>query len=92
MAYLSIEVNDYTEYNVPASEIISKLKKIDFSEFAEITFEAAVNGPPIGNDIEAVIQSNSLTDIDQMISMIIADVKGVEGISNLSNDDVIGED
>ena len=92
VAYLSIEVNDYTEYNVPASEIISKLKKIDFSEFAEITFEAAVNGPPIGNDIEAVIQSNSLTDIDQMISMIIADVKGVEGISNLSNDDVIGED
>tara|TARA_Y100000385_G_scaffold75583_2_gene76495 strand:+ start:2541 stop:5648 length:3108 start_codon:yes stop_codon:yes gene_type:complete len=92
VAYMLIEVNDYTEFNTPPSEIISKLKEIDFSEFQEVNFESAVNGPPIGNDIEAVIQSNSLKDIDQMISMIIEDVKEVKGISNLSNDDVIGED
>ncbi|MDA7705585.1 efflux RND transporter permease subunit [Rickettsiales bacterium] len=92
VAYMSIDVNDYTEFNIAPSVIISKLKEIDFSEFEEITFESAVNGPPIGNDIEAVIQSNILKDIDQMISMIINDVKDIKGISNLSNDDVTGED
>lgn len=92
VAYMSIEVNDYTEFNIPPNEILTKLKEIDFSEFKEISFESAFNGPPIGNDIEAVIQSNSLQDIDQMISMIINDVKDIKGISDLSNDDTIGED
>ena len=92
VAYMSINVNDYTEYNISASKIISKLKEIDFTEFTEISFEGAVNGPPIGNDIEAVIQSNNSKDIDQMISLIINEIKDIDGISNLSNDDVIGED
>jgi multidrug efflux pump subunit AcrB len=92
VGYMLIEVNDYTEFNIAPKEILEKLQKIDFSEFEEITFESAVNGPPIGNDIEAVIQSNNLQDIDKIIAMIIADIQDIDAISNLDNDDVIGED
>ncbi len=89
VGYMWIYVDDYTKDNVPYNQVLSKLRTIKSDNINELIFEAQVNGPPVGNAIEATIRSNSFSDIDKAISLITDDLKKVKGITDLTVDDIV---
>ncbi|MCB9061259.1 MAG: efflux RND transporter permease subunit [Halobacteriovoraceae bacterium] len=89
---LVLRASDNTKLNIPHTEILKRLRSIKVEGIKEVTYEAIINGPPVGNDIEATFRSNSISDIDHLIEDIKADLLKVQGISNLKTDDVIGDD
>lgn len=90
---ISIYVDEYAKYNVPHTEMIKRLRTITPpKEVTSLSFEALVNGPPVGNDVEATFRSNDSEKLYGMINRIKAELSKIDGVSDLNIDDVIGDD
>lgn len=88
-----IYVDDDAKFNMSHTEILGRLRnnvKADYVK--EVSFEAQINGPPVGEPIEATFRSNNVEKIDELIAKIKTDLSKVNGILDLKVDDVIGDD
>lgn len=91
IAMLTLYVSEHAKMDIPYTEILSRLKTIEPDFVKSISFEELVNGPPVGNAIEATLRSNSSEDIDEMMSLISLRLKELEGVQNLKINDVVGD-
>lgn len=92
VAMLMIYVSEHAKFNIKYTDILKRLNKIQPDYVQSLSFQELINGPPVGNPIEATFRSNSEADINKMISNVISDLKSVPGVQNLQVDDVIGDD
>ena len=92
LGLLSINVDDETKYNVPYTEVLARLRTIEASYLTKLSFEEKLNGPPVGNPIEAKFRSNDSAALQKMVDLVLADMQQVSGVKDLTIDDVIGED
>lgn len=88
---LIMYVSEYAKNNVYYTEILSKLRNHDYKIDAVMSFEEQVNGPPVGNPIEATFRSNIDTELTLAVSKLIERMKSVDGVLDLKTDDVIGD-
>lgn len=88
---LTIYVSDHAKYNRPYTEVLKDLKTIKPEYVKSISFEEQVNGPPVGNPIEATFRSNSEDDIDKMIGIIKEELSTHDGVEDLQVNDVYGD-
>lgn len=90
---VTIYVTDHAKDHLVYTEALKKLRAIDTKLYADsVSFEAMINGPPVGNDIEATFRSNSFTDLDKLIGKITNDLSQIDGITDLQVDDIFGDD
>ncbi len=89
---LFIYASDHAKFNIAHTVILKKLRKITLPSLSRLTFEAQVNGPPVGDAIEGTFRSNSSEKLDSIIAEVIAELKKVEGILDLKVDDVFGDE
>lgn len=88
----TVYVTEDAKNNLSHLVALKKLRAIKWQDYAlNISFEALVNGPPVGNDIEATFRSNSSKDLDELIGQIKGELAKVKGISDLKVDDVFGD-
>jgi multidrug efflux pump subunit AcrB len=88
---LFIYVSDYAKFNLAHTVVLGKLREIKLPTLKTLTFEAQINGPPVGDAIEGTFRSNSTEDLDNIISEIIGEMKQIDGIMDLKVDDVYGD-
>lgn len=86
-----IYVSDHAKFNMPYTKVLSMLREIKMPELASLTFEAQVNGPPVGNDIEATFRANKTEDLENIIKEISDELIKVNGVVDLKVDDVYGD-
>jgi multidrug efflux pump subunit AcrB len=85
-----IYVNDETKINVPHTEVLSLLEKIDIRD-TEVEFEGMINGPPVGEAVNATFRSNDAEQLEQVIQILLAKLRGTKGLKNVQVQDVIGD-
>ena len=88
---LIMYVSEYAKNNIYYTEILEKLRNHDYKINAELSFEEQVNGPPVGNPIEATFRSNIDTELTIALKKLIERMKSVDGVLDLKTDDVIGD-
>ena len=65
---LSIYVDEFTTNNVSDTEFLAKLRKIEpWGPVVKMTHEAMVNGPPVGDPVNATFRANNLKSLNQVI-------------------------
>ncbi|MFT6067790.1 MAG: multidrug efflux pump subunit AcrB [Bacteriovoracaceae bacterium] len=89
---LSIYVSENFKLNKASTEVLKTLREVTEESIMSLEYEALVNGPPVGNAIEATFRSNDVEEIYGMVNGIKAELEKVDGISDLRIDDVIGDD
>jgi multidrug efflux pump subunit AcrB len=90
---VTIYVTEEAKNTLPHTVALEKLKAISWQGYAtDVSFEALINGPPVGNDIEATFRSNSKRDLSELIGTIKKELGEEKGVSNLKVDDVFGDD
>lgn len=88
-------VSEHAKFNVDYTVILDKLRSnIKAADFGleDISFDAMINGPPVGNDIEVTFRSNDMKALTEMINTVETELAQIEGITNLRIDDVFGDD
>jgi len=89
---ITIYVSEEMKNNVPNTEVLKRLRKITHPDTKSLTFETIINGPPVGNPIEATFRSNNINNLYELIGKIKSELSQVAGITDLKIDDVIGDD
>lgn len=74
------------------NEVLDELRSIDKGDLKELTFEALINGPPIGDPVTAVFRSNNVQRIDEVTKIIMDRLKQTQGVFDVRLDDVFGSD
>lgn len=86
-----IYASDYAKYNVHYQEYNQKLRTIKSEVAKDLTFSELVNGPPVGEPINATFRSNNVEVLDEMLSKVIERLGAIEGIFDLKVDDIRSE-
>ncbi len=89
---ITIFVSEHMKNNIPHTEVLKKLRTITHQGAENLSFETIINGPPVGNPIEATFRSNNIEKLYELIGKIKSDLSTISGISDLRIDDVIGDD
>ncbi len=89
---LFIYVSEDAKFNRPHTEILPLLRAIKVPEMTRLSFEAQINGPPVGDAIEGTFRANSSEQLDEIINVVKTKLAKVEGILDLKVDDVFGDE
>ena len=84
-------VNDDTRNNIPHTKVLSELRKIK-PLASSVEYEAMVNGPPVGDPVNATFRSNNADNLDKVVQAIMTDLKKTTGVRDISVQDVVGDD
>lgn len=89
-----IYVSDEAKFTRSDTDVLEALREIHPSDFGlkSLSFEAQINGPPVGDAIDASFRSNNMDNLNGMIKEIISRLSGIKGILDLKVNDVIGDD
>lgn len=88
---LMIYVNEETKNNVPHTEILAKLREIK-TDKANIQFEGLINGPPVGDPVNATFRSNNAESLDEVIQIALKKLSEKKGVFNVAVQDIVGDD
>ena len=86
-----IYVNDETRDNVPHTTILEKLRTISSSS-SKVQFETMVNGPPVGEPVNATFRSNNSQNLQTVISQLKSELSKVDGVMDVAIQDIVGDD
>lgn len=87
-----IKVSEHAQYHRASSDVLKSLRQIDAQGFLDVSYEAIVNGPPVGFPIQATFRSNDPQKLDEVIDLMMKKLSTHNGIKELKTDDVYGDD
>jgi multidrug efflux pump subunit AcrB len=84
-----IYATDFAKFNIPHTQFLAKLRKLDTRKYGNVTFEEQINGPPVGSPINATFRSSDPIKLDAAIDEMKNIVAKLNGVIDLKIDDVI---
>ncbi len=72
------------------NDVLDQLREIEHED-AELSFEAKINGPPVGAPVTAIFRSNDAEQLQAAIEQVKKDLQEVKGVFDVKIDDVYGE-
>lgn len=90
-AIIIMFVNEATKNTVATSDFLASLRTVTHPGVKSLSFEAQVNGPPIGDPINATFRSNNLEQLAATADEVKAMLSSTEGIFDTKIDDVYGD-
>ncbi|TDJ04228.1 MAG: efflux RND transporter permease subunit [Deltaproteobacteria bacterium] len=89
---LSIHMTKEASFSLSYIEVLKKLRAIKTPYLSKVSFEAKVNGPPVGSAVSATFRSSNLAQLDGLVGELYQALDSKEGILTPEIDDEIGED
>jgi multidrug efflux pump subunit AcrB len=86
-----IYASDYAKYNINYQDFNANLREIKSSIAKDLSFSEMVNGPPVGEPINATFRSNNVEALDKLLDETISELSQVEGIFDLKLNDIRSE-
>lgn len=74
------------------NDVLKRLRKITHPDVTEISFEAKINGPPVGNPVTAIFRSNNSEELNTVVTHVKSKLEKVDGLLDVKIDDTFGED
>ena len=88
----TIYATDFAKFNVDYKTFLEKMRTIKSDVATSLEFQEMVNGPPVGEPINATFRANDVEKLDQMLNKITSELGAVEGVLNLKVNDILGEE
>lgn len=92
VALIMMFVTDETKNNVPTNEVLADLREIKHSKLKRLSFEALVNGPPIGDPLDVTFRSNSEESLKEVSKRVVDYLSEINGVFDVKTDQVSGDD
>ncbi len=89
---IKIFVTKEASFSLYYTDALDKLRSIDTSYFAHVTYSTVINGPPVGAPVNLTLRSNNAEQLQRASYSILDEVKKIPGIINPEINDVYGDD
>jgi multidrug efflux pump subunit AcrB len=90
-AMVRVFVTKEAQDTVPTAEVLEALRTVKHPEAVRLTFEALVNGPPVGDPVTVTFRSNDLSQLNAASQHMVDMLGRVTGVYDAKVDDVVGE-
>jgi multidrug efflux pump subunit AcrB len=87
-----IYATDYAKFNIPHTQFLAELRKIDTKKYGRVTFEEMINGPPVGSPINATFRSDNAEKLQELLDHMLKTIGALPGVLDLKIDDVVDAD
>lgn len=87
-----IFMTEESKNNESTNDILTQMRKIKIAGARSLTFEAMINGPPVGDPVTVTFRSNDETQLVKISEELITFLKSKQGIFDAKIDDVYGPD
>ncbi|MEO0335538.1 MAG: efflux RND transporter permease subunit, partial [Pseudomonadota bacterium] len=92
VAIAFVFMTEEAKNNRVTNEVLKQLRTIEIEGAKDLSFSAAINGPPIGDPVTAIFRSNNVESIDKVTTIVMDKLKQTEGVFDVQLDDVFGAD
>jgi multidrug efflux pump subunit AcrB len=92
LAMIRVFVNRETQDKADTNEILTRLRSVKSADFDRISYEALINGPPVGDPVTVTFRSNNAEELDKVVNHLVKHLAEQPGIFDAKIDDVRGED
>lgn len=89
---LFIFMTEDAKNNEITNTVLTQLRKIKMDGLTNLSFEAMINGPPVGDPVTATFRSNDEKQIYAITDEVMEFLKNKKGIFDVRIDDVFGPD
>ena len=89
---LRIFMTEDGKNNLRTNDVLSDLREVQYEEAELLTFEAMINGPPIGAPVTAIFRSNDSEQLQAVVDKISDSLSEVDGVFDVRIDDIYGEE
>ncbi len=89
---LRIFMTESAKNELKTNDVLAKLREIELTGIKELTFEAYINGPPVGAPLTAIFRSNDAQQLEEVVEIMKQKLSQVDGVYDIKIDDVFGED
>jgi multidrug efflux pump subunit AcrB len=90
-AIIIMFVTETTKNTVATNDFLATLRTITHPELKSLSFEAQINGPPIGDPVNATLRSNNLKQLASAAEDLRTMLAATKGIFDVKIDDVFGD-
>ncbi|MFN9067849.1 MAG: efflux RND transporter permease subunit, partial [Bdellovibrionales bacterium] len=92
VSMIRIFVDKKTQDSVSTKEVLDQLRTIENKKLNRLSFEALINGPPVGDPVTVTFRSNDGEQLAQVAEHIKKFIAQKNGIFDAKVDDVYGDD
>lgn len=92
VALVRIFVTKETQDKVTTKEVLDTLRTIKNPKLKSLSFEAQVNGPPVGDPVTVTFRSSNAEELGGIATKIKDELSKTAGIFDAKVDDVFGDD
>ncbi len=92
VSMINIFVSKETQDKVSTKEILDQLREIKNEKLSSLSFEAMINGPPVGDPVSVTLRSNDLQQVEAVAQHLKNYISQQKGIFDAQVDDVFGDD
>ena len=91
-AMIRIFVNRKTQDSVDTDTMLAELRQITHAGLIKISWEALVNGPPVGDPVSVTLRSNNSAQLAAAAQHMKLWLEQQKGVFDPKIDDIVGED
>jgi multidrug efflux pump subunit AcrB len=91
VGFIRIFMTEDAKNNRRTNDVLAQLREIQYPD-ADLSFEALINGPPVGAPVTAIFRSNNAKQLQEAIEKVKGQLEEVEGVFDVKIDDVYGEE
>jgi len=88
---ISIMMTEAAKNNLKTNSVLKRMRTIKYEGAVDLTFEAYINGPPVGDPVTVIFRSNDPKQLEEVITKVLEKTKEVDGILDVKVDDIYGE-
>ena len=92
VGYIRIAVDEFAKNNINSDDYRRDLENVAVPDQLKVSYEALVNGPPVGKAVNGTLRSSSPKELDLATSKMLDFLNSVPGIKNVEANDIYGED
>jgi len=86
-----IYASKYAKYNVDYKDYLEKLRTVKSEAAKDLSFSELVNGPPVGEPINATFRSNNDKSLTSLLDKLMKKLESNKGIFDLKLNDIRSE-
>ena len=86
-----IFVSENAKNNIRTNDVLAMLRDIKLENAHDLSFEAMINGPPVGDPVTAIFRSNNSQQLKEVVEKMREQIAGIDGVFDVKIDDIYGD-
>lgn len=89
---IKVFMTEEAKNSLKTNDVLKAMREVKYESAELLTYEALINGPPVGAPVTAIFRSNNSKQLRALVDTMKQKLSEVEGVFDVRIDDIFGEE